>query len=275
MVKFRINEDNLENFFCCTALSDKICESVVEEHLLGYVVSGEMSLVTKTKNIHVRNREAIFIRRNHLVTKRKSPGKNGEPFKALFINFSVPFLKSIVRQIPVPAVKSGAIRPDNIHIYLPEHPFLTGLFQSLDSYFTSGERPSPMLVENKLHEAVLVLLELKPELAAALFDFENPWKTDLRDFMNDNFTCDLSVEQFAHYTGRSLSAFKRDFANAFTGATPSRWIMARRLDKAMSLLKSGLSVSDTYLKAGFKNFSHFSTAFKRRFGVSPTQILAD
>lgn len=46
MAKFRINEDNLENFFCCTALSDRICEGIVEEHMLGFVVSGELTLVS-------------------------------------------------------------------------------------------------------------------------------------------------------------------------------------------------------------------------------------
>lgn len=272
MAKFRINEDNLENFFCCTALSDRICEGIVEEHMLGFVVSGELTLVSGQKSVRVRNGEAIFIRRNHLVVKRKSPGKNGEPFKALFLNLSVPFLKSIVRDIPVPAMADTAPADKGLNVYLPGHPFLTGLFQSLDGYFSAGRMPSPMLVETKLREAVLVLLELKPALASMLFDFAEPWKTDLKPFMEQNFACNLSVRQFAHYTGRSLSAFKRDFAIAFDGETPARWIVRRRLDEAMSLLKSGMSVSDTYLKVGFRNLSHFSTAFKRQFGLQPTQV---
>lgn len=272
MAKFRINEDNLENFFCCTALSDRICEGIVEEHMLGFVVSGELTLVSGQKSVRVRNGEAIFIRRNHLVVKRKSPGKNGEPFKALFLNLSVPFLKSIVRDIPVPAMADTALADKGLNVYLPGHPFLTGLFQSLDGYLSEGRMPSPMLVETKLREAVLVLLELKPSLASMLFDFAEPWKIDLKSFMEQNFACNLSVRQFSHYTGRSLSAFKRDFAIAFDGETPARWIVRRRLDEAMSLLKSGMSVSDTYLKVGFRNLSHFSTAFKRQFGLQPTQV---
>lgn len=272
MPKFRINEDNLQHFFCCTALSDKVCEGVVENHMLGFVVSGELTLLSGHKNVRIKNGEAIFIRRNHLVIKRKSPGKNGEPFKALFLNLSVPFLKSIIGDIAIPAATDNAMSDSNLNIYLPEHPFLTGLFQSLDRYFSQGQMPSPMLIETKLREAVLVLLELRPGLAAILFDFAEPWKIDLRDFMEKNYTCDMTLGQFAHYTGRSLSAFKRDFSLLFNGETPARWIVRRRLDEAMSLLKSGMSVSDTYLKVGFKNISHFSTAFKRQFGIQPTRI---
>lgn len=271
-MKYKINEDNIENFFCCTAISDKICEGVVDEHMLGFVVSGELSLQTKEKKVNIRNGEAVFIRRNHLVTKLKKPAKNGQPFKGLFLRINVPFLKSISKQTVLPAIALSDSVSKSLHFYLPQHPFLTGLFQSLDAYFTTGQLPSPMIIESKLKEAVLVLLELKPELAGVLFDFEEPWKIDLREFMERNYSCDLTLEQLAHYTGRSLSAFKRDFADSFEGETPARWIVKRRLEESMGLLKKGIPASSVYLKVGFKNLSHFSTAFKRQFGILPTQV---
>ena len=272
-MKYKINEDNLENFFCCMAISDKICEGVVDEHMLGFVVSGELTLKTKEKNVNIRKGEAVFIRRNHLVTKVKKPGKNGEPFMGLFLRINVPFLKSISHQIVLPSASLSAPASKSLYFYLPKHPFLTGLFQSLDAYFTTGQPPSPMIVETKLKEAVLVLLELKPELSGVLFDFEEPWKTDLKEFMEKNYSCDLTIEQFAHYTGRSLSAFKRDFSSSFEGETPARWIVKRRLEESMRLLKNGIPASSVYLKVGFKNLSHFSTAFKRRFQMLPTQVV--
>ncbi len=90
--------------------------------------------------------------------------------------------------------------------------------------------------------------------------------------MNKNYKCDLTVEEFAHYTGRSLSTFKKDFAQIFN-LTPSRWIVKRRLEEAKCLMeKLGKQPADVYLEVGFKNLSHFSTAFKREFGVSPSEI---
>lgn len=31
-------------------------------------------------------------------------------------------------------------------------------------------------------------------------------------------------------------------------------------------------VADVYVRVGFKNQSHFSTAFKRQYGVAPTEV---
>ncbi len=95
-------------------------------------------------------------------------------------------------------------------------------------------------------------------------------------FLERNYAQDLTLGQPAHYTGRSLSAFKRDFAAAFDGETPSRRMVKRRLDAAYDLLKRGESTpAEIYLKVGFKNLSHFSTTFKRRFGIVPSALRRD
>lgn len=45
----------------------------------------------------------------------------------------------------------------------------------------------------------------------SLFDFTDPWKIDILGFMEKNYAYDLTIEDIAHYTGRSLATFKRDF----------------------------------------------------------------
>lgn len=266
-------KDNyIDTFFRCATDKEQICEEMVTDHMLAYIVSGEMVVYTQNKRVTLRKGEVVFMRRNHLANKIKQPTKKGEPFLGLFLHLNAPMLKRISSQIIIPDVPLSATLKESCLVYLPQHPFLTGLFQSLDQYFSSGQYPSKELVDAKLLEAVLVVLQLKPELSRLIFDILEPWKPDLTDFMNKNFTCDLSVEQFAHYTGRSLSSFKRDFSELFH-ETPSRWIIKRRLEEAYTLLKQEkVTPSEIYLKVGFKNFSHFSTAFKKQFGVSPSVI---
>jgi AraC-like DNA-binding protein len=90
--------------------------------------------------------------------------------------------------------------------------------------------------------------------------------------MNRNFRFNVSIERFAYMTGRSVSTFKRDFEKIFSD-TPSHWLIQKRLQEAYFLLeKTGKKVSDTYLEVGFEDLSHFSFAFKKQFGVAPSEI---
>lgn len=93
-------------------------------------------------------------------------------------------------------------------------------------------------------------------------------KIDLKDFMEKNFRCDMSMSEFARASGRSLSTFKRDFKK-ISDLSPERWLTDRRLRAAIELLKRGRRVSDTCFDVGFKNVSHFSATFKKKFGMTP------
>ena len=263
----------MDTFFCCKVEKDKWCEEMVSEHMLVYLCSGELDLIAPDKKYHLKKGDSFFIKRNHLVRKIKQPSKNGEPFKGLFLQLKMPFLKRMLHEhnLTVPLVSNPATAKST-YVMLEKHPFLNGLFYSLEQYFDAQQYPSKELMEVKLQEAVFTLLQLRPDLGQVLFDFAEPWKINLEDFMNKNYKCDLTVEDFAHYTGRSLSTFKKDFAEIFHN-TPSRWIVKRRLEEAKCLMeKLGKKPADVYLEVGFKNLSHFSTAFKREFGISPSGI---
>ena len=73
-------------------------------------------------------------------------------------------------------------------------------------------------------------------MASILFDCAEPWKVNLREFMSRYYASDLDLQGFAHYTGRSLSAFKKDFEQQFQ-TSPMKWIVRRRLDEAKRLIE--------------------------------------
>jgi AraC-like DNA-binding protein len=82
----------------------------------------------------------------------------------------------------------------------------------------------------------------------------------------------VSVERFAYLTGRSLSAFKRDFKTIFND-TPNRWLIQKRLQEAYFLIdRKKQKPSDIYLELGFETLSHFSYAFKKQFGLTLTEL---
>ncbi len=139
-------------------------------------------------------------------------------------------------------------------------------------YFDPDVKPQDDFMNLKLQEGLLALLHIDKRFASLLFDFNEPWKVDILDFMNENYMYDFTMEEFAHYTGRSLATFKRDFKK-ISDLTPEKWLIRKRLEMAYAKMKEkGAKVRDVYAEVGFKNPSHFSTAFKRQYGISPTAL---
>ncbi|QBA21629.1 AraC family transcriptional regulator [Chryseobacterium indologenes] len=90
--------------------------------------------------------------------------------------------------------------------------------------------------------------------------------------MNKNYMFNVSVDAFARLTGRSLSGFKRDFSKIFKMA-PKQWLKEKRLKEAYYLIKTqDKKPSDIYLDLGFENLSHFYSSFKKKFGITTTEV---
>ena len=85
----------------------------------------------------------------------------------------------------------------------------------------------------KLQEGLLALLHTDKRFMTALFDFSTLWKMDILDFMNENYMYEFTLEELAHYTGRSLATFKRDFKKV-SELTPEKWLIRKRLEVAIT-----------------------------------------
>lgn len=91
-------------------------------------------------------------------------------------------------------------------------------------------------------------------------------------FMNtiyDNIFNDISIEELADQTHRSLTSFKKEFRKLFN-MPPHRWIVEQRLMRAKIMLSStNYTVSEIGVECGFSNISHFIKLFKQRYRTTP------
>jgi AraC family transcriptional regulator, exoenzyme S synthesis regulatory protein ExsA len=148
---------------------------------------------------------------------------------------------------------------------------LSAYFQSMLVYFTGTAKPAETLLTLKLKELIVSILlgGKNPQLAAY---FQSLLKSDappLSQIMEANFCYNLALEDFAKLSHRSLSTFKRDFQKYFN-QSPGKWLLQKRLDYSAVLLKNpALNVSQVAMNSGFEGLSHFSRAFKEKFGTSP------
>lgn len=248
------------------------CVHRSREYAMNYVYSGEMVLDNGQEQIHVGKGECVFIPRDHHITMYKKPC-NGERYCGIFLNFKRNFLREMYARIGAYKMSSQTPRLAPGVIKLPETAEITSLFASLTPFFNPEVKPHGDFMNLKLQEGVLALLHIDKRFAPMLFDFNEPWKIDILGFMDKNYMYEFSLEDLAHYTGRSLATFKRDFKK-ISDLTPEKWLIRKRLEVAYALMREGgKKVVDVYAEVGFKNQSHFSAAFKRQYGVPPTAII--
>lgn len=270
-IKLIFNYNNVFFSFFYDDLSGCVHRS--REFALNYVVSGEMILDNGTEKIHVRKGECVFIPRDHHITMFKKT-YNGERYCGIFLMFTRSFLREMYGKLSIGRIHERSRKLDNGVIKLPKTVELASLFASMSPYLDPEVRPRDSFMELKLQEALMALLAIDERFVPTLFDFNEPWKIDILDFMDQNYMCDLSIEDIAHYTGRSLATFKRDFKK-ISDLTPEKWLIKRRLERAYELMKTGKKkVVEVYAEVGFRNPSHFSTAFKKEFGMAPSALLS-
>ena len=87
-------------------------------------------------------------------------------------------------------------------------------------------------------------------------------------YINQNICEPITIEFLAKHFYLSDSYICRIFKSA-TGTTINKYITARRISIAKSLLSSGMSVSDVYSQSGFNDYSNFLKSFTKAVGVSP------
>ena len=82
------------------------------------------------------------------------------------------------------------------------------------------------------------------------------------------------LRDLAKSTATSASTLLRSFKRE-VGEGPLAYLRTRRLDEARLLLQSGrLTVSEVSMAVGYRNFAAFSHAFRARFGVRPSDVVA-
>ena len=258
-------------FLSCFSDYSEKCIHATPEHVLVYLYSGEQVIEDRNRKITLQAGECAFIRRDHRLKMYKN-SKGEELYKGISLTFKRSVLREFYSKIDKTQVPKNIAVSDDYVFKLQASPDLESLFQSLTPYFDSNIKPTEGVTHLKLLEGIYALLNNNEQLYPILFDFAEPWKIDLLEFLNENFADELTMEQIASFTGRSLATFKRDFKK-ISNLTPQKWLIKRRLEMAYIKLKEeGKKVQDVYIEVGFKNPSHFSTAFKKQYGKPPTDI---
>jgi AraC-like DNA-binding protein len=96
--------------------------------------------------------------------------------------------------------------------------------------------------------------------------------TDLRrarDLIDREYAKPLDVPTIALKALMSPAHFSRRFHAAY-GETPYSYLMTRRIERAMALLRQGMSVTDACMTVGCTSLGSFSSRFTEIVGETPS-----
>lgn len=246
-------------------------EVFFEENAVIYVIEGEKKFAGTSETITVKKGDVFFVRRGYYLMSESIDAS----YKSLVFFFDESLIKDFVNQhLELFPEEKVAEKELPTLLILPTDEKFGKFAESVLPYFRSKTKYLHHFLKLKLQELLLHLLEYDSGdfLKALLHEIYKGEKADLDYLMQNYYLKPLTLNELARLSGRSLSAFKRDFQEKFD-SSPASWIREKRLKHAAFLLKNSQKhVNEIAEEVGFESVSHFIKAFKARFGKTPARF---
>ena len=149
---------------------------------------------------------------------------------------------------------------------------IKNLIQDIQSCNNSNEFGSEILKESLFVQLMVLMnrLFLNSDKNRDIEDIQYDKTIDgVLNYINSNLENDLSIDTIASEFFISKYYLMRKFKNQI-GSSIHNYVVQKRLILARSLISDGLSMSSVCSRCGFNDYSSFVRAFKKVYGVSPS-----
>jgi AraC-like DNA-binding protein len=254
--------------FICPGQEEPVGIWAETDHLI-HVLTSRTSWKTSTGTWSAEAGQTVFFKKGAFIL----PQHSHEDLCVELFFIPDAFIRETILELAadLPAV-AEPVDSHELTIRVNSDVALSAFFHAMSVYFAGDEDPPEALLKLKLKELLTSILlgQRNLKLSAYFRSLAASDAPSIAAIMETSFCHNLPLEAFAQMCHRSLSSFKREFRKIY-GTSPGRWLHERRLERSASLLQTtGLSVTEIMLECGFEDMSHFSRAFKERFGRPPS-----
>lgn len=171
------------------------------------------------------------------------------------------------------------VRANHLMVLGPENRTISPAMHTVLSQLTNGPLPNTLrqlFLKAKILELLALQLDqfTRNEMAAEV-PAEPPEYDQLiavRQLLETQFDNPPTLAELSRQVGLNEFTLKKRFKEVF-GETIYGWVLNYRLQYAYQLLQSQqLPVGEVAYRVGYQHPAHFSTAFKKKFGVTPGSI---
>jgi len=235
-----------------------------------FVTSGKKMWRSIHKEYIVETGDSLFVKKGANLVHQYFD----EDYCALLVFISDDFIRKFMHRFSeiIRNEREISLETDSV-IRVQLDKYLEGYVHSLASFFGAQSFPDTHLLQLKFEELLLNIFTrpLHKEVAQYLKTLNEHQRVHLEQIMEENFSYNLKLEDFAGLCNMSLSSFKRMF-NKIYKTSPGKWLSEKRLDFAAYLLETtNKNVNEVSIDSGFEDSSSFIRAFKQKFDRTPLQ----
>ena len=227
---------------------------------LFFIVSGSKRVVTPTQAVVGEAGDLLVFPAGSMVTMENRP-----VLDASYNAVGVSFTDTLVAEV----FTDHALRPgrSDVQILRAETHRPMELLPIIHDTLEHQSLPE-IILHQRLKEPLIWLRENGVHLAAS--EEETPLSR-VRRVIETDLSHPWRASEVAHHLAMSEATMRRWLSN--TGQGFAKTLLHTRLEHGLSLLQTtDVSISQIALDCGFKTPSHFSDAFRKRFGIAPKQI---
>lgn len=162
------------------------------------------------------------------------------------------------------------------HISIETNVIMRSYFQHLLSYLYEDNFMRDETAENiKMTELIYLIASQEDScLKSKVLRNVDAAHDNFEQIVYSHIFHDISIEELASKSNRSLTSFKKEFKRHFM-MPPHRWFIRQRLMQSrLLLISTSKSVSEIGIECTFPNTSHFIKLFKKEYGTTPAMYRA-
>jgi len=239
---------------------------------LTYIDDGSQEMISPNQNSTVDSSHTVLAKCGKYVTKIKGGGENNK-LSGIVFHLNPEIIKEAFKGVNSDFLHASLSNgPSKSIVDLGSSRLIDSFVNSMRPYFCAESKVNDRLLGLKLQELVNILTaEGNEEVLYILGTIRHKEIFDFEDIIESNIYNNLSLEELAHLTNKSVSTFKRLFNKHFD-TTPAAYFRNKKIARAAKLLSSSnLTIGEICWDCGFDSLSHFSSSFKKELSVSPSK----
>lgn len=226
-------------------------------------------LLSSENSVQLKGREAVLLKcGNHFLDILKETDE--EEVEVIIMHLYPDLLKNIyIKELPALLGKRGIKKQSQV---VASNDVISKFIESLDFYFQNPSLVNDDLLELKIKELILLLVQSKyiDSVQELVTDLYSPKTIQLKEVINLHLFSNLNLEELAKLCDMSLSSFKREFRKEFNNS-PNNYINTKKVEKAKELLSiTDMTISEIAYQVGFNDSFYFTRVFKKKTNSSPS-----